>query len=179
MSPHRNWDWNWASECSPSPRTAGGHTRLRVRGWGSQKVRRLEKRLSTLPTLWSLSSPSSAQSCHAWGVQPVLILSLSTLRTLKEPRSKIRCTHQIEAWRRVGFRPRHRSLRQPEDCSKPSTAMSSLYWIQNTNIFQIYFFKNNAKYKIKQIKKLCAKKLVLQSASCSQQKQHEMVLKVV
>ncbi len=39
MSPRRNWDSpnpSLASKCAPSPRTGrGGHTRLRVRGWGS------------------------------------------------------------------------------------------------------------------------------------------------
>jgi hypothetical protein len=39
MSPRRNWDSpnpSLASECAPPPRTGGGgHTRLRVRGWGS------------------------------------------------------------------------------------------------------------------------------------------------
>ncbi len=36
MSPRRHWDSPnpyLASECAPPPRT--GHTRLRVRGWGS------------------------------------------------------------------------------------------------------------------------------------------------
>jgi hypothetical protein len=40
MSPCRNWDSptpSLASECAPSPGTKGGHTRLRVRGWGSPK----------------------------------------------------------------------------------------------------------------------------------------------
>jgi hypothetical protein len=39
MSPRQNWDSpnpSLASECGPPPRTGGGgHTRLRVRGWGS------------------------------------------------------------------------------------------------------------------------------------------------
>jgi hypothetical protein len=38
MSPRRNWDSpnpSLASECALPPRTGGGHTRLRVRGWGS------------------------------------------------------------------------------------------------------------------------------------------------
>ncbi len=38
MSPRRNWDSptpSPASECaSPPPKPKGGHTRLRVRGWG-------------------------------------------------------------------------------------------------------------------------------------------------
>ncbi len=41
-----------ASECvSPLGTKGGGHTRLRVRGWGAQ-IGRLEKRPSTLSTLW-------------------------------------------------------------------------------------------------------------------------------
>ncbi len=38
MSLRRNWDSSnpsLASECAPPPRTGGGPTRLRVRGWGS------------------------------------------------------------------------------------------------------------------------------------------------
>jgi hypothetical protein len=42
MSPRRNWDSptpSLASECDPPPAEpgtgGGGHTRLRVRGWGS------------------------------------------------------------------------------------------------------------------------------------------------
>jgi hypothetical protein len=41
MSPRRNWDSpdpSLASEFAPPPRSGrGGHTRLRVRGWGSPK----------------------------------------------------------------------------------------------------------------------------------------------
>ncbi len=54
MSPRRNWDsptHSLASECTPPPGTKGGDTRLRVRGWGESQFRRLEKKLSTLPTL--------------------------------------------------------------------------------------------------------------------------------
>ncbi len=57
MSPRRNWDSptpSLAYEFAPSPRNQGGggwHTRLRVKGLGQSQVRRLEKRLSTLPTL--------------------------------------------------------------------------------------------------------------------------------
>ncbi len=36
----------------PRHQRGGGQTRLRVRGWGESKFRRLEKKLSTLPTLW-------------------------------------------------------------------------------------------------------------------------------
>ncbi len=38
MSPRGNWDSpnpSLASDCTPPTRTGGGHTRLRVRGWGS------------------------------------------------------------------------------------------------------------------------------------------------
>ncbi len=40
-------DPSLASECAPTPRTGGGgHTRLRVRGWGSpNSPQRLEKKL--------------------------------------------------------------------------------------------------------------------------------------
>jgi hypothetical protein len=37
MSRRRNWDYPnpyLASDCAPPPRTGGGDTRLRVRGWG-------------------------------------------------------------------------------------------------------------------------------------------------
>jgi hypothetical protein len=42
---------------SPQNRGGGGHTRLRV-GLGEFQFRRLEKKLSTLPTLWSFYSVS-------------------------------------------------------------------------------------------------------------------------
>ncbi len=56
MSPRRNWDSpdpSPASECAlpPPDQRVGENTRLRL--WGSQ-FRRLEKKLSTLPTLWPL-----------------------------------------------------------------------------------------------------------------------------
>ncbi len=56
MSSRRNWDSPTpflASECAPPPPKpkGGGLTRLRVRGWGESQFRRLEKKLSTLPTL--------------------------------------------------------------------------------------------------------------------------------
>ncbi len=42
-----------ASECAPSPRTGrGGHTRLRVMGWGSSKSDDWRKSLALLTTLW-------------------------------------------------------------------------------------------------------------------------------
>jgi hypothetical protein len=56
MSPRRNWNSptpSLVSECAP-PRTkgwGGGHTRLRLRGVGEYQFRRLDKKLSTLPTL--------------------------------------------------------------------------------------------------------------------------------
>ncbi len=54
--------WNWdpplppASECVPTPelKGGGGHTRLRVKGWGSPNFGRLEKKPSTLSTLWAI-----------------------------------------------------------------------------------------------------------------------------
>ncbi len=49
MSPPRNWDSpnpSLASECAPPPRTGGGHTRLRVRGWGSPNSDDLRKSLA-------------------------------------------------------------------------------------------------------------------------------------
>jgi hypothetical protein len=46
MSPRRNWDYanpSLASECTPPP---GGHTRLRVRGWGSPNSAHRRKSLA-------------------------------------------------------------------------------------------------------------------------------------
>ncbi len=60
MSPRRNWDSptpSPASECPRPPGTRGkGHTRLRAagEGVGGSQLRRLEKKLSTLPTLQCL-----------------------------------------------------------------------------------------------------------------------------
>ncbi len=57
MSPRWNWDSpnpSPASECALPTRTkgwGGGHTRQRLRGVGEFQFRRLEKKLSTLPTL--------------------------------------------------------------------------------------------------------------------------------
>jgi hypothetical protein len=42
--------------CPSSPQNRGGHTHLRVRVLRKSQFRRLEKKLSTLPTLWSLLS---------------------------------------------------------------------------------------------------------------------------
>ena len=57
ISPRRNWDsptLSSTSECAPPPREPkGGHTRLCVR---SEKKRRLEKKVCTLPTLCFLTS---------------------------------------------------------------------------------------------------------------------------
>jgi hypothetical protein len=49
MSPRRNWDSpnpSLASEFAPPPRTGVGHTRLRVRGWGSPNSDDLRKSLA-------------------------------------------------------------------------------------------------------------------------------------
>jgi hypothetical protein len=65
VSPHRNWDslpspFSPASvPLPPEPKGGGGHTRLRVRGWGSLNSDDWRK-LSTLPTLrlqHNISSP--------------------------------------------------------------------------------------------------------------------------
>jgi hypothetical protein len=57
MSPRRNWDSrtpSLASECAPPPGTkGGGHSRLRVR---DSQFRRLEEKLSTLPTLCAIDN---------------------------------------------------------------------------------------------------------------------------
>ncbi len=57
MSPRRNWDSptpSLASECAPPHYTKGGGTHTPAgEGLGESQFRRLEKRLSTLPTLCS------------------------------------------------------------------------------------------------------------------------------
>ncbi len=53
MSPRRNWDSPYpslASECAPPART-GGALSPEGDGLGESQFRRLEKKLSTLPTL--------------------------------------------------------------------------------------------------------------------------------
>ncbi len=53
MSPRRNWDSpnpSLASECVPPPRIGGEHSPA-GEGLGESQFRRLEKNLSTLPTL--------------------------------------------------------------------------------------------------------------------------------
>ncbi len=54
ISPRRNWyspNPSLASECAPPPR--GGAHSPEGEGFGESQFRRLEKKLSTLPTLWS------------------------------------------------------------------------------------------------------------------------------
>jgi hypothetical protein len=63
MSPRRNWDSpnpTLASECVPLPpgTKGGGHTRLRVR---DSQFRRLEEKLSTLPTLCAIDNNTTLQ----------------------------------------------------------------------------------------------------------------------
>ncbi len=56
MSPRRNWDSpnpSPASECAPPPGPKGGEAHSpAAEGVGESQLRRLEKKLSTLPTLW-------------------------------------------------------------------------------------------------------------------------------
>jgi hypothetical protein len=58
MSPRRNWDSpdpSLASECAPPPRPGGGGAHSPAgEGLGKSQFRRLEKKLSTLLTLWTL-----------------------------------------------------------------------------------------------------------------------------
>jgi hypothetical protein len=90
MSPRRNWDSpnpSLASECASPPRTGGGgggHTRLRVRGWGS--IRNIVyaeldyKRLTSLHLLTSVEH-SVSFICY--------VLSMyCTWRLLVRPESK-------------------------------------------------------------------------------------------
>jgi hypothetical protein len=54
LFPRPNWDPRLPlpqARVSPPGTKGGGHTRLRVRGWGSQ-FRRLEKKFISLSTLW-------------------------------------------------------------------------------------------------------------------------------
>jgi hypothetical protein len=53
-SPRRNWDSptpSLSSECAPPPGTKGGDHLPAGEGLGESQFRRLEKKLSTLPTL--------------------------------------------------------------------------------------------------------------------------------
>ncbi len=53
MSPCRNWDSPNPSPATPPPRTKGcGAHSPAAKGVGESYFRRLEKKLSTLPTLW-------------------------------------------------------------------------------------------------------------------------------
>jgi hypothetical protein len=57
MSPRQNWDSpnpSLASECAPPPEPDGGAHSSAGEGLGESQFRRLEKKLSTLPTLWLL-----------------------------------------------------------------------------------------------------------------------------
>jgi hypothetical protein len=61
MSPRRSWDSpnpSLASECAPPPRTGGG-TLAAGEGLGESQFWRLEKKLSTLHTLWASGSDMS------------------------------------------------------------------------------------------------------------------------
>jgi hypothetical protein len=58
MSPRRNWDSpnpSFASECAPEPKGGGAHSPA-DEGLGESQFQRLEKKLSTLPTLWLFTS---------------------------------------------------------------------------------------------------------------------------
>ncbi len=72
MSPRRNWNSpnpSLASECSPPPRNEGGGAHSpEGEGSGDSPSRRLEKKLSTLPTLWR-----HPYYCYIFGGQVCLI----------------------------------------------------------------------------------------------------------
>jgi hypothetical protein len=56
MSPRRNWDSptpSLASECAPPPEPKGWVHSPAGEGLGESQFRRQEKKLSTLPTLWT------------------------------------------------------------------------------------------------------------------------------
>jgi hypothetical protein len=58
MSPRRHWDspnLSLRRECAPPPGTKGSGAHSPAgKGLGESQFRRLEKKLSTLPTLWFL-----------------------------------------------------------------------------------------------------------------------------
>ncbi len=62
MSPPWNWDSPTplaASECAlPPDQRVGGHTRLRLKGWGIVPIPTTGKTLSTLPTLCQRVMPT-------------------------------------------------------------------------------------------------------------------------
>ncbi len=58
MSPRRIWDSPNPRTPEPNPRTGGGGHSPAGEGLGETQFRRLEKKLSTLPTLWSTSTTS-------------------------------------------------------------------------------------------------------------------------
>ncbi len=66
MSPRWNWDSPTplaASECAlPPDQSVGGHTRLRLKGWGVP-IPTTGETLSTLPTLWISLSNSKYALC--------------------------------------------------------------------------------------------------------------------
>ncbi len=76
MPPHRNWDSpnpSPANECALPPRTKGwggtvpphAHSPAAKRV-GKSQYRRLEKKLSTLPTLWLREKEGSHNRCVSW-----------------------------------------------------------------------------------------------------------------
>ncbi len=67
MSPRWNWDStapSLASDCAPPPELKGGGAHSPTgAGLGESQFRRLEKKLSTLPTLWTYLSGGGGGGC--------------------------------------------------------------------------------------------------------------------
>ncbi len=69
MSPRRNWDSpnpSLASECAPPPRSGGKPQSPAGEGLGESQLRRLEKKLSTLPTLCQKAALKRAGGSRYW-----------------------------------------------------------------------------------------------------------------
>ncbi len=78
MSPRRNWDCptpSLASECAPPPGTKGGGAHSPAgEGLGESPFRRLEKKLSTLPTLCSIPSHLVLKFCsHSFSLVEIYL----------------------------------------------------------------------------------------------------------
>ncbi len=92
MSPRRNWDspnLSTASECALSPpphppppdQRVGGTHKPAAKGVGKSQFGRLEKKLSTLPTLWLAPNPVYSRLLESFSSNSDVCMCLAYVTT--------------------------------------------------------------------------------------------------